>query len=320
MTASASVLASLMIVTALVVAGCGASGAASCPASGAKAQAAPKVALTADDKEVWKPLPPDRATVPVLVYHGIGTPSDFSNTDDAAFGVAADDFAKQMTLMKHAGYQTIDLTTFVRFIEGKSVDLPARPLLLTFDDGRRDSWTGADSILAKLGFNAVMFVDTGRVDACDKEYLTWDDLQQIQDTGRWQLQNHAGPHGHSFIQYGSDKDETGPFYSYEDHGEGFDGWRDRVRDDIDLGNKALADHISGYVAQSFALPYGSYGQDGTNDERIPDDLLAYLTDHYNGLFTLDAHDEAQANTMEPLGRIPVTRSDSGGDLYEALTK
>ena len=101
-----------------------------------------------------------------------------------------------MTMIQHAGYQTIDLQTFIDFVENKPVDLPPRPLLLTFDDARADSWTGADGILAKLHFNAVMFVDVGRVDGGDPEYLTWPELTTMQDSGRWQLQLHSGKATH----------------------------------------------------------------------------------------------------------------------------
>ena len=83
----------------------------------------------------------------------------------------------------------------------KPVDLPPRPLLLTFDDARADSWTGGDGILKKLDFTAVMFVDVGRVDAGDREYLTWNELESVQESGRWQLQLHSGK-GHKQIQYG----------------------------------------------------------------------------------------------------------------------
>ena len=61
----------------------------------------------------------------MLLYHGIGAPSDFSNASDAEFGVDAYDFAKQMTMIKHAGYQTIGLQTFVDFVRGHPVELPA---------------------------------------------------------------------------------------------------------------------------------------------------------------------------------------------------
>ena len=95
--------------------------------------------------------PPDRSAIPVLLYHGIGPESDFSNAADAAYGVDTEDFAKQMTMIEHAGYETIDLQTFIDFVQDKPVDLPPRPLLLTFDDARADSWTGGDGILRRAG-------------------------------------------------------------------------------------------------------------------------------------------------------------------------
>src|SRR4051812_20830670 len=225
---------------------------------------APDVELTSDERQVWKKLPADRSAIPVLLYHGIGPESGFSNASDASYGVGTEDFAKQMTMIEHAGYETIDLRTFIDFVQNKPVDLPARPLLLTFDDARADSWTGADGILRKLHFNAIMFVDVGRVEKGDPEYLTWPELATVQDSGRWQLQLHAGK-GHTQIHYGPGPDDDGPFYAYKQQDEDFGGWQERVRSDIAWGQTTLSDHISAYRPLAFAPPYGSYGQDGTND-------------------------------------------------------
>ncbi len=175
----------LAALACLALNGCGDS-------SSAKPLPAPEVTLTSAEKEVWAMLPPDRSAIPVLVYHGIGPEGDFSNAADASYGIDAQDFATQMTEIRHAGYQTVQLQTFLDFVSGEPVDLPPRPLLLTFDDGRTDSWTGADSILRELHFNAVMFVDVGRVDHGDPEYLTWQELRTAQDSGRWELQLHSG--------------------------------------------------------------------------------------------------------------------------------
>ena len=120
---------------------------------------APSVELTATDREVWTPGPPDRSQIPVLLYHGIASPGEFSHPEDAEFGLDPDEFAKQMMLLDAAGYETVTLDEFVRFHRGDAVELPPHPLLLTFDDARADSWTGGDGILRELGFNAVMFVD-----------------------------------------------------------------------------------------------------------------------------------------------------------------
>jgi peptidoglycan/xylan/chitin deacetylase (PgdA/CDA1 family) len=290
------------------------------PASPQEARApapAPQVTLTTDEKQVWKQLPPDRSAIPVLLYHGIGPKSDFSNADDASYGVDADDFATQMTAIHHAGYRTVDLETFVDFVRGKPVELPPRPLLLTFDDARADSWTGGDGILRELGFNAVLFVDVGRVDGGDAEYLTWDELKSVEDSGRWELQLHSGK-GHTQIQYGPGDDDYGPFYAYKENGEDFDGWRERARSDIGWGQDTLAAHSPGYRPLAFAPPYGSYGQDGTNEERIPGDLLGWLTDRYDAVFTQDENARAKPHNEQPLGRIQVTRGVTGGDLHARL--
>ena len=189
----------------------------------------------------------------MLVYHGIGPESEFSNADDAAYGVDPEDFAKQMTMIRHAGYETVDLQTFIDFVQRKPVDLPPRPLLLTFDDARADSWVGGDGILHELGFNAVMFVDVGRVDRGDPEYLTWPELQTVQDSGRWQLQLHSGE-GHQQIRYGPGDDDYGPYYAYEEQGEDFGAWQKRVRSDIEWGEKTLSDHIAAYEPRSLRSP------------------------------------------------------------------
>ena len=196
----------------------------------------PEVKLSAAERELWRPLPPDRSGIPVLLYHGIGPPSEFSSSVDAEYGIDRQAFAKQMTFLHHAGYQTVRLSQFVDFVEGKKVPLPPRPVLLTFDDGRADSWTGGDGILRKLGFNAVMFVDVGRVDREEPEYLTWEELETAQRSGRWELQLHSGE-GHQFIRFGPGKEDFGPFYAYREPGESFEEWRERALGDIERARR-----------------------------------------------------------------------------------
>jgi hypothetical protein len=96
---------------------------------------------------------PNRATdVPVLLYHGVVAKSD-------RFSLTADQLKEQLFALKKAGYQTIRLTDFEAWKKGER-ELAARSFLLTFDDGRNDSYDGADPLLKALDFTAVMFVAT----------------------------------------------------------------------------------------------------------------------------------------------------------------
>ena len=275
---------------------------------------APRVVLTADDREVWAPAPPDRAVVTVLLYHGIAPVSGFSKRADADLGIDPEDFARQMALLHHAGYDTITLGEFIRFIRREQVRLPPRSLLLTFDGARLDSWTGSDATLRKLGLNAVLFVDVGRVAEEDPEYLTWRELNSLQRSGRWEVQLQSGT-GHHQIRYGPAPDEVGPFYAYRGSEEILGGWRERVFSDITWAEEQLAFRVRGYRPLAFAPPYGNYGQAGTNDPSIPRELLDRLRQSFEVVFTQDRSGLASPGAANPLGRIEITRDITEGELH-----
>jgi len=258
---------------------------------------APRVVLSAADRERWAPGPPTRTSIPVLLY---------DRPEREAFG-------RQLTLLSHAGYDTITLDELVRFVDGQAVSLPPRPMLLTFDGGRLATWTETDAILRELGFNAVLFVGIGPLEAADPAYLTWDELNRLQDSGRWSIQLQSGT-GHRLIQYGRDPDDVGPFYAYRGAEEVLGGWRERVFSDITYGEEQLAHHVEGYRPLAFAPPYGNYGQAGTNDPRIPRELLARLLLSFDVVFTQDRGGFARPGARNPLGRIEVRPGVTEADL------
>ena len=281
-----------------------------------EALTAPRVTLTSEEKGVWAELPPDRSAIPVLVYHGIGPEGDFSNAADASYGIDAQDFATQMTEIQHAGYQTVDLQTFLDFVSGKPVDLPPRPLLLTRRRSR--TWTRGRATASCASCTSTRSCSSmWGVSITTPSTSPGGQLRTLEDSGRWQLQLHSGD-GHTLIRYGPDPDDTGPYYAYEARGEDLDAWRERVRSDIEWGQKMLAEQIPAYQPSAFSPPYGSYGQDGTNDERIPGDLLSWLTERYRALFTQDQNALARGGSHQPLGRIQVTRKTTGGELHAML--
>jgi peptidoglycan/xylan/chitin deacetylase (PgdA/CDA1 family) len=205
----------------------------------------------------------------------------------------------------------------VRFVKRKEVSLPPRPLLLTFDGGRLDSWTGSDAILRRLGFNAVIFVYVGHVEEGDRAYLTWRELDRLQGSGRWDVQLQSGTGG-QLIKYGPRPDDVGPFYAYRGSEEIIGGWRERVFSDVTYGEEQLAHHVEGYRPLAFAPPYGNYGQAGTNDRRIPRLLLDRLLLSFEVVLTQDRSGFARLGATNPLGRIDVTSDVTEEPLHERL--
>ena len=262
---------------------------------------APRVQLSDADRTRWQAPPADGAAVPVLVYRD----------------VAPEDFARQMVLLEHAGYETIGLDDFVRFVKDEPAELPPRPLLLTFDGGRLESWRGSDAILRELGFNAVVFVNIGCVEEGEPECLTWDELGRLQAGGRWDVQLQSGTGGRR-IQWGPGADDVGPFYAYRGTEEVLGGWRERVFSDITYGEQQLTARVDGYRPLAFAPPYGNYGQAGTNDRRIPRELLARLELSFQVVFTQDRPGFARPGARNPLGRFEISRDVTDDELHALL--
>jgi peptidoglycan/xylan/chitin deacetylase (PgdA/CDA1 family) len=308
----------LVVLAALLVAGCGQTPKPAAPtvhARNAIPGPPPDVTLTGQDRAVWQRAPKAHDRIPVLLYHGVDVRGGFANQADAFYGVAPANFAKQMALLDHAGYRAITLEQFTRALAGKRVVLPPRPILITFDDARADSWLNSDLVLARYGWSAVMFVDVGAVARRDAEYLSWDQLAAMEQSGRWSLQLHAG-RGHHNIRYGSGPRDVGPFYAYRDAlgGETLAGWQRRVAADLAWGVRELRAHLPGYQPLAFAPPFGAYGQLGTNDPQIPRLLSRELRDHFGLVFVQqDPHPARPGERV--VTRMQLNRTVTGGELH-----
>lgn len=92
--------------------------------------------------------------VPVLMYHHV-SPSPGLVT------ISPEDFRGQMRWLAKHGYTTVGCDGLARFLRGEP--LPAKSVLLTFDDGYLDNYVYAHPILAECGLKAALFVITGQL-------------------------------------------------------------------------------------------------------------------------------------------------------------
>jgi peptidoglycan/xylan/chitin deacetylase (PgdA/CDA1 family) len=275
------------------------------------------VNLSSQERAVWSPLPVTQEGIPVLLYHGIGERDDFDSPADAAYGVTQPNFAKQMALLRTAGYEPITLEQLRAYLAGERVTLPARPVLLTFDDSLASSFEGADAVLRQLGWSAVMFVDVGSVDEGEHGYASWEQIEAAQRSGRWEMQLHAG-RGHHNIPYDAAK-TMGPFYANRVlASESLGDWERRVLGDLDWGQAKLREHVPSYRPLSFAPPYGNFGQLATDDPGIPQRLGAALRERYGIVFVQQPARYARpGDTVVP--RLQITRKMTGGAIHAWLS-
>lgn len=95
---------------------------------------------------------------PILLYHSVGEPVDPPRW------VKSDAFAQQLDWLVSEGYTPITAAELDR-IELDGAPAPARPILLTFDDGYQNFYEHAFPALAARGLRATVFLISGRVGA-----------------------------------------------------------------------------------------------------------------------------------------------------------
>lgn len=132
-----------------------------------------------DARELGR-LPPQ--VVPVLMYHSVGP----EKGNDAV--ITRERFAEQMNYLRQNDYHPISLDELEAYMEGRG-KLPPKPVVLTFDDGYRDTYEVVFPILKKHGFRSVLFIPATFVGS----RLTWQELQEMRAAGM-EIASHSYTH------------------------------------------------------------------------------------------------------------------------------
>ena len=114
----------------------------------------------------------DANSIPVLLYHGLGKVPNEKE-------ISLANFKDQMFALKAAGYNTITLEEFKKFME-EGEGVPDKSFLLTFDDGIKSSYYLSDPILRALDYNAVMFIITKySLEGGSSYYLSLEEVEKM---------------------------------------------------------------------------------------------------------------------------------------------
>ncbi|MBR5329710.1 MAG: polysaccharide deacetylase family protein [Firmicutes bacterium] len=130
-------------------------------------------------------------TVPILMYHSV---SDNINS----VTVSPERFEEQLVALKAAGYETVSFEDLIRYVE-HGTPLPAKPIVITFDDGYRDNYTEAYPILQKHGMKATIAVigssvgkDTyGDTDIAILPHFSYDEAKEMAESGVIEIATHG---------------------------------------------------------------------------------------------------------------------------------
>jgi peptidoglycan/xylan/chitin deacetylase (PgdA/CDA1 family) len=176
-------------------------------------------------------LPTRSLDLPILLYHRIDVLRPTLPAITRRLTVSPQDFAAQMEWLKRHGFHAVTQLQAFDALE-LGTKLPAKPVMVTFDDGYRDVLWNASPVLQRLGMPATSYVITARISGPDPSFLTWGELRVLEQRGV-EIGSHTVDHL-PLVQLSTGRAE------YE------------LRD----SRAALEQHL-GHPVQWFAYPYGS---------------------------------------------------------------
>lgn len=177
---------------------------------------------------------PAHRTIPILCYHSIiADPS-------SSYSVATADFREQMGVLSKEGYTPITCTQLADYLDG-TLELPERPVVITFDDGWVSNYDVAAPILDEFGFTATFFPMTGSIGT--KNHLTYEQLRELTERG-YEVGSHSITH---------------PNLPRPEPGETLEAHQARIRSEL-ADSKQAIEQATGKPVAALAYPHGTYDE------------------------------------------------------------
>ncbi len=230
-----------------------------------------------------------RNSIPVVMYHHV-SPAGWGLTISPGL------FEEHLSYLKRDGWKTLSGDEFLEIIQAE--EIPAKCVLLTFDDGFADNYVYAYPILKRYGMKAILFVATSFIEDVEvnrdefrplphKEawemafterrhevMCTWAELREMEEEGVFDIQSHSHTH------------ET-PVYIKERR------YRE-LREDLLRGKRDIEERLSKRVLH-LGWPKGYYDEEGI---RIATEL------GFKALYTTERGPNIRG-TLREVRRLPV---------------
>lgn len=166
---------------------------------------------------------------PILIYHNIRNYSENDSKNSRTFIVPPEDFKKQMEYLRAHNFSSITASELRAIITGEK-SAPAKPVVITFDDGVNNQYENAFPILKQNGLCAVFYVFANAPERNNK-YLNFSKLKEMAASGM-EIGSHT--YFHSYLT-------KLPL--------------EKIKFELQESKKRLEDNL-GIKVESFAYPFG----------------------------------------------------------------
>lgn len=191
----------------------------------------------------------DSVALPVLMYHSV------LKSRKGTYIVNPSQLEADFKRIIDEGYTAVTSEQVISFVDGKG-ELPAKPIMITFDDGHYNNMYYALPLLKKYDLRAVLNVigkfsdfstSSGDIDNPNYSHVTWDEVAEMSNGRVMEI----GSHTYNMHNY---KPRFGLSQNY---GESDEQYVAALRSDIDKLQKILFEY-TGKQCRVLAYPFGKY--------------------------------------------------------------
>ncbi len=133
--------------------------------------------------------------IPVLTYHHILLDEENKRFQHTSTTTSLEAFKNQMAYLDEEGYQTISLYQLEGYLFNR-INLPAKVVVLTFDDGLKSVSRYAYPVLKQYGFEATAFIISSRIKRYPQkwnpdtlQFMSISEIEDVQDV--FDIQSHT---------------------------------------------------------------------------------------------------------------------------------
>lgn len=133
--------------------------------------------------------------MPVIMYHHLSkNPNRLGD-----YVISPEQFEQDLLHIKNNGYETISSTQLLNFVEN-GVELPQKPIMITFDDGYESVYAYAFPILQKhkmkaiflpIGKHTDIYSDSNQPRHINYSHATWAQICEMQNSSLIEIGNHT---------------------------------------------------------------------------------------------------------------------------------
>lgn len=187
--------------------------------------------------------------LPILMYHSV------LKSRNGTYIVTPAQLEQDFKRITEEGYTAVTCEQVIKYIDGEGT-LPAKPILITFDDGHYNNMYYAVPLLKKYNLKAVINVigafsnfstTSGDIDNPNYSHLTWDEVTELFNSGVVEIGNHSYNMHKYKPRFGMSKKS----------GETDEQYKQALLDDIGRLQKILFE-CTGKECNVLAYPFGKY--------------------------------------------------------------